>query len=164
MKVVPHTHSNVQIKLLLILVSLVLASSCESKKSMQPEPKQPASIAAQQLPTATEVFHLRSECTELGVKIMSENFIGTALTQSQVSHYNSETNRCYVELTVQSVDLNAVGTKSEYFAAYLFDGQTKELLAFTKIEKGIKSGIAFKKTISSFDKVSTYINEMMKDE
>lgn len=95
---------------------------------------------------------------------MNDNIIGVARTQSQVSHYNSQTNRCYVELTVQNADINTVNTKSGYFATYLFDGQTKDMLAFVKIEKGTKSGIAFKKGISGFDEVSTYINEMIKDE
>ena len=69
-------------------------------------------------PTATEV------CAELGEKIMEENDIGMAL--SQVSRYDPRTNRCYVELIVLTADF----TKSKgVFHRYLFDGQTKELLA-----------------------------------
>jgi len=150
--------------ILLWLVVLTLFSSCENKKSAQYEISKPASAVNQRPPTATEVFLLRSECAEFGVKIMNDNIIGISLTQAQVSHYNPQTNRCYVELTVQSANLNTVDTKSEYFATYLFYGQTKEMLASTKIEKGTKSGTVFKKVIYGFDEVSAYIDEMMKDE
>src|SRR4029077_13591022 len=56
--------------------------------------------------TATEVFQLRLASAELGQAILANNFIGTALTQDQVSHYIPRTNRCYVELTVQTGDVS----------------------------------------------------------
>jgi hypothetical protein len=41
----------------------------------------------------------------LGDKVLEGNIIvGTGLSQSQVSHYNERTNRCYVELTIQTAD------------------------------------------------------------
>jgi len=47
----------------------------------------------------------------------------------------------------------------------LYDGQTKEMLAFYKIEKnGEKSGLGFKTGEVGFDATKGYIDEMMKDE
>jgi hypothetical protein len=128
-------------------------------------------VAAQQrafqLPTATEVFNLRSKCTALGEKIMEENLIGSALTQSQVSHYNPQTNRCYVELTVQTADLQ----KANYYSRSLFDGQTKEMLAFARVEKGIESGIVYDRqnkpaplTNEGWVEASNYMDQMMADD
>ncbi len=124
---------------------------------------------AYNLPTAAEVFRLRSECAVLGQKILDNNVIGSALTQSQVSHYNPATNRCYVQLTVQSANLSG-----DYFSNYLFDGQTGEMLASATKQKrkkdfgNIFSGPA--KTSKSnpssttFDSTNDYINEVMNDD
>src|SRR3990172_1063562 len=72
----------------------------------RPRPENKAGITPTfQPPTATEVFRLRSECAKLGEKILENNTVGSAVTQSQVSHYDPQTNRCYVELTVQTADL-----------------------------------------------------------
>ena len=119
------------------------------------------SIVTHRSASASEVFHLRSECADLGVKILNGNLVGIAVTQSQVSHYDPKSNRCYVELTVQSANLKA---PTEYYATYLYDGQTGEMLAFAKMEKGAKSGLAFKKSISGFDDVTSYIADLMRDE
>jgi hypothetical protein len=120
-----------------------------------------------QLPTATEVFNLRSKCAALGEKILEDNFLGRSLTQSQVSHYDPQTNRCYVELTVQSADLDP----THYYPRVLFDGQTKEMLAFTKIEKGKKGGLVYDRQHQSgslsnagWDDATEYIDEMIKDD
>ena len=75
--------------------------------------------------TATEIFHLRSECAHLGQKILDGNFVGVALTEDQVSHYDPQTNRCYVQLTVQTADLSK---SADYFSTTLYDGQTGEIL------------------------------------
>jgi hypothetical protein len=91
-----------------------------------------------QLPTAIEVFNLRSKCAELGQKILDGNTIGSALTQEQVSHYNPKTNRCYVELDVHTADLTKPWTVDDRF---LFDGQTSELLMFAKNDNGVKTGL-----------------------
>lgn len=120
------------------------------------------------LPTATEVFNLRSECATLGQRVLNNNAIGGALTQSQISHYNPTTNRCYVELTVQSADLSG-----KYIANYLSDGQTGDLLAFATQKDGKEYGSIYsgpaKTTIydpseSTFQSTNDYINEVMKDD
>ncbi len=75
-------------------------------------------------PTATEVFHLRSECAALGEKILDASIVGPALYKSQISHYNPQTNRCYVELTVQNADT----TKPLlYLSRYLYDGHWRDI-------------------------------------
>lgn len=138
---------------------MAFLSSCGGEKSGQSSSNKSDSALTQRPPTATEVFHLRSECAELADKIMNENTIGIALTQSVLSHYDPKTNRCYAELTVQSADLSG-----NYFAEYLYDGQTKEMLAFIQTKNGKSTGIAFKKNIMGYEKVSEYIDQVMQDE
>ena len=90
--------------------------------------------------TASDVFKLRSECVALGDKLLEVNDIGPALTHQAVSHYDSNTNRCYVELTVQTADM---GKENPYHSTTLYDGQTREMLAYATIKNGQKSGIVF---------------------
>jgi hypothetical protein len=123
-----------------------------------------------QLPTATEVFHLRSECAALGEKIMNENAIGKALTQSVYTRYNPKTNRCYVHHVVQTADLSTPEDKS-IFHDYLLDGQTKEMLATHSVERGKRSGIVYdldyraKRPNDWFgDAAEKYIEDMMMDD
>jgi hypothetical protein len=103
---------------------------------------------------------------------MEDNTIGAALTQSQVSHYDPRTNRCYVELTVHTVD--TTGPKA-FYVRYLIDGQTKEHLAFASENKGIKSGTVFDKQYNrgktsvfdvniGWDYANSYIDQMMAED
>jgi hypothetical protein len=108
--------------------------------------------------SAVDEYQLRSKCAECGNQIMNDNVIGSALTQSQMSTYNPKMRRCYVELTVQSADLSA-----NYFATYLYDGQTKSMLAFATIKNGRKSGTVLGRPIYGFDKTNEYITDMMRD-
>src|SRR5712692_1543143 len=117
-------------RLMLSLLGFGLAMSC-SNQATKPSPTRNARVTAP--PTATEVFNLRSKCAELGEKIMERNIIGSALTQSQVSHYDAETNRCYVELDVNTGDLTKF---DDYYSRTLFDGQTGEMLAHIENKKG----------------------------
>ncbi len=80
-----------------------------------------------QLPTATEVFQLRGLCQQLGEKLDSSLPYGANWSRQLVTNYSPETNRCYVELT----DSNAT---SKEFTRNLYDGQTRDLLAYTKTE------------------------------
>ena len=80
---------------------------------------------------------MRSKCAELGEKILKNTAIGDALKKDQLSHYEPKTNRCYVQLTVSNADL----TKGdEHFQQYLLDGQTGQVLAAIRREKGTRSG------------------------
>jgi hypothetical protein len=91
-------------------------------------------------PTASEVFKLRSDCAVLGDQLLEANIIGRALTHDAVSHYDPNTNRCYIEITVMPADLN---TPNPPHSVYLYDGQTREMLASATIKNGKKSGIVF---------------------
>jgi hypothetical protein len=76
-------------------------------------------------PSATEVSNLRSKCAEVGEKMLGGGNT-EVLTKSQRSRYDPRTNRCYVELIVQTAN----PTKPpNFFHRFLFDGQTKEMLA-----------------------------------
>jgi hypothetical protein len=57
-----------------------------------------------------------------------------------VSHYDPNTNRCCIQVTVHTADLDA---DNPYHATYLYDGQTREMLASATIKNGQKSGIVF---------------------
>jgi hypothetical protein len=59
----------------------------------------------------------------------------------------------------------------EVFSRYFFDGQTGEMLASLKIEKGQKSGIVFDRnhqtttdTNAGWDDAEGYVDAMMADE
>ena len=127
------------------VTAVVLAvSSCRQQE--RPADKQPT---YSRLPTATEVFDLRSKCQELGEKIMSENLVGNALTQNQTSRYSPETNHCYVKLEVSTADLT---TPQEKFTRdeFLYDGQTKEMLASAYWDGNRKSGMLYSDSLKKF--------------
>jgi len=118
--------------------------------------------------TASEVFHLRTECAHLGQKILEGNVIGVALTQDQVSHYDPQTNRCYVQLTVQTADLSK---PTDYFSTYLYDGQTGEVLAYARVEHDKKSAIVFglpppdgQDPDRFWNQATDFINQKMEDD
>ena len=118
----------------LIALSVILFFSCCQKSSA---PITPVGAPLVRSPTATEVFNLRSKCAELGEKIMKTTVVDNALKKDQLSHYDPKTNRCYVQLTVW----NANPTNGdENFQRYLFDGQTGQVLAAIRHEKGTRSG------------------------
>jgi hypothetical protein len=100
----------------------------------------PAQLSQPLRPTASEVFKLRSECVALGDKLLEADIIGTALAHDALSHYDLNTNRCYVEITVHTADLSA---ENPYHATYLYDGQTRQMLATLTIKKGQKSGMVY---------------------
>ena len=149
-------HSEVVARVLGVVVSLLVAAAGTAAERVHP------------LPTATEVFQLRSTCAALGQQILEGNFIGSALYQDQFSRYSPRTNRCYVEMRVQTADLNQ---HSDRFGRYLYDGQTREMLAFAQIQNGKKSGKVFDlhhRTTSfvndGWDDASEYMNAMMTDD
>ena len=118
-----------------------------------------------QNPATTEAVQLRSACAARGEQILEGNFIRSAVYQEQFSRYSPSTNRCYVEMRVQTGDLDE---HSDRFAQYLYDGQTRELLAFAQIQNGKKSGKVFDlhhRTTSfenaGWDDASEYIYTMM---
>jgi hypothetical protein len=119
--------------------------------------------------TTTAVFHLRSECAVLGEKILDTKIVGAALSKSQTSLYNPQTNRSYVELTVQTADT----TKTlSLLRRYLFDGQTGEMLTYAETKNSQPwSGMVFdqshdKTTFSNagWDDANAYISAIMADD
>jgi len=89
-------------------------------------------------PTAAEVFHFRSECSEFGKQVLAElvsNLREEAakmlIRKSQVSHYNPTANRCYVEITLETA---IAGSPWRNTGIALYDGQTHENLAHMKME------------------------------
>ena len=120
------------------------------------------------LATVAEVVQLRSACDAVGQQILDGNFVRSALYQEQFSRYSPHTNRCYVEMRVQTGDL---GNRSDRFGRYLYDGQTRELLAFAQIQNGKKSGRVYDlqhRTTTfendGWDDASEYIYIMMTDD
>jgi hypothetical protein len=114
---------------------------------------------------ATADVQRRSACAILAQEILEGNLVRSALYQEQFSHYSPKTNRCYVEMRVQTGELNE---RSDRFAQYLYDGQTREMLAFAEIQNGKKSGKVFDlhhRTTSfenaGWDDASEYIYTMM---
>jgi len=110
-----------------------------SKQNAADKPQEPKTTTAQpsltpqtyQLATATEVFRLRSECAKLGEGILAKNPSGNDnFGDSQVSHYNPLTNRCYVETDSQNADLS----KPLVVHRFLWDGQTGEMLAWVETD------------------------------
>lgn len=77
---------------------------------------------------AAEVFNLRSQCAKLGEDIKRANQVSPVLDQSETTHYEPRTNRCYVELFVQAGEPPA-----HWFTRRLFDGQTAEMLAIVEL-------------------------------
>lgn len=127
-----------------------------------------AAERAFQLPTEAEIVQLRSTCAAWGQQILEGNFIRSAIYQEQFSRYSPWTNRCYVEMTVYTNELNK---NSERLGQYLYDGQTREMLAFAQIQNGKKTGRVFDlqhRTTSfenaGWDDASEYIRATMTDD
>jgi hypothetical protein len=120
-----------------------------------------AAVAQQtnKLPSATEVFQLRTACASLSEKLMRIRMADTARVEGKVgyhvdafntdlkdqfdqtSHYDPATNRCYALLirSYARTDSKTVvvnGKREPLYNSieeqYLLDGQTGEMLAFTK--------------------------------
>ena len=114
---------------------------------------------------ATKDIQQHSACATSAQEILKDNLVRSALYQEQFSRYSPKTNRCYVEMRVQTGGLNE---RSDRFSQYLYDGQTREMLAFAEIQNGKKSGKVFDlhhRTTSfensGWDDASEYIYTMM---
>jgi hypothetical protein len=99
---------------------------------------------------------------------MKNTVTGDELTKNQVSHYVPKTNRCYVQLTVWNAKL-AKG--DEYFREYLYDGQTGQLLAEIRREKGTRYGDIYNNpspmngtSDELYLDASNFISKMMEDD
>jgi hypothetical protein len=141
-----------------LIAMVALLASCQNRP--------PAEDRAYKPPTATEVFHLRSECVRLGEKIVEENLIGSAQWMTQEFHYNPKTNRCYVRLT----DTDKIKPRENY-GINLYDGQTREMLAFAQVKHGEKVGMVSGTTMrdtteadAGFAEAMEFINKAMEND
>ena len=105
-------------RLFLAGAALPLLFSCGCKNKAEPKQEAP------HFPTrsAGELFELESKCNLLAQKVLENKSLGSLLSESQVSHYNPDDNRCYVEF--KSLDLRTAQDSMS-----LVDGQTGEELA-----------------------------------
>lgn len=129
------------------------------KETSQP-PKEP--VVYQNRPSATELFTLRSKCVQLGEKLLNDYPVGSALNQTQTAHYDVNSGRCYVLVTVQTAD-TTVPINAYQVRRYLFDGQTGELLADQSKDSKGKGGIVYNKGILGFEKTGEYIDKIMSE-
>jgi len=130
-----------------------------------------AALAAERarplLPDAEKV-RLSSDCAASGEQILAVNAVRSAAYQEQFWRYHPQTNRCYVEMRVQTL---AFDEHADRFGRFLYDGRTKELLAFAQIKDARKSGRVFDlnhHTISfengGWDDAVEYIYAVMTDD
>jgi hypothetical protein len=115
-----------------------------------------------QPPTATELFNLRSRCSELGNKFLDDFFVSRPLTKSITSHCDPRTNHCYGEVVTENPN-------SSYHIRTLFDLQTEEGLAFAKTEKGkregrISSRLTDMRDDLGFSDANEYIDKLMQED
>jgi len=96
------------------------------------------------------------------------NILGQTLGKSQISHYNPQINRCYVQLTALTADTT---NPLPVMTQYLYDGQTGEILAVAQTRKGVEWSFVNDqghqaKTLAhaGWDDASEYINAMMADD
>jgi hypothetical protein len=121
----------------------------------------PIAGTAQTQPEAAE----EQSCAVSGEQILAGNIVRAAAYQEQFSRYSPQANRCFVEMRVLTI---AVDQHADHVGRFLYDGQTKELLAFAEIRDGKKSGRVFDlnhRTQSfkngGWDDASEYIYTMM---
>lgn len=120
----PFRASTTLLRILVIRITAVVAF---------PALATPALAQAGPQPTATEVFHLRSECAALGEKLAARieaeyRSEGRVTSFSPLSHYDPLTNRCYVQSQFLFTVRKAPDDYS-YLNTCLYDGQTGEILA-----------------------------------
>lgn len=111
-------------------------------------------------PSATEVFTLRTKCGELATKLESDMAHGPAIAQDVTSRYDPKTNRCYALITTRLIDPK----HGDKVGSYLYDAQTKNLLAFATRE-GTKTGSwNFVTGEVDYTKVTEWIAGKMKED
>jgi hypothetical protein len=96
-----------------------------SQSCTQREPSAETKGSPSENPTATELFNLRSRCTELGAALGKSKGVNADFT----SRYDFSSNRCYVKVTYSISGSSWAG---------IFDGQTRELIASISINADSK--------------------------
>jgi hypothetical protein len=155
-----------------IIVSILIAGAFLGCSSSQPNQSTPEPQRSSKLPTATEVFNLRTKCAQLGREVDEYMFHGPVIDRETLSNYSIKSNRCYVTLD----DHN--GSPGDWHRLRgLYDGQTREELAyaeyFTKRQSNGQNtnghiysegynGPCGDKDDCGFSKADAYIDERMK--
>jgi hypothetical protein len=154
----------------IILIPVVFAVIGCSKPKPTITPEQ--SPRSQRLPSATEVFNLRTKCQEIVNKDVQDSLIGvagSALSVDVKSHYNPVTNHCYAEVTVmKNFFYEPSKVANDYRTTTLYDAQTVDLLLGAKQENDKQSGNDFtdetKVPLSTYDAVLNKIHLLMTQE
>ncbi len=154
---------------LIALALAILLAACGSKNDRKPDVAPTAEPLPYRMATASEVFSLRSKCAELGQKIEDDDVHGAAINVAATSRYNPKTNRCYVLLESTGVD-----DMENQHMSILFDGQTKEMLAFSGKDKGKSKSFMFatwpvasdpaERNLPQAEQIADYISEQMHDD
>ncbi|MHB8652561.1 MAG: hypothetical protein ACYDA9_01650 [Terriglobia bacterium] len=145
------------------LLALVLSTGCNQPHVQQKA--QPSSSRPRL--SATEEFNLRGKCAALADEMApGYGLVGAALNSEVLSHYNPETNRCYVQVTVtKNFSYTQPSIPSNYLGIAIYDGQTKEMLVYA-YQVGDKSyGVIYSASDSNvtYDKASAEIGRLMHD-
>lgn len=101
----------------------------------------PCLAHADPLPTATEVFHLRTECAKLAKERFEADFVSPNAVGASVryrANYNTKTGRCYYELTVNWPGKDA----REVSSLYDIHGGT-ETIAHANTKTGSSGWVSF---------------------
>lgn len=117
--------------LIALTQTLYLLSSCrvETPQALKAVPGATTNASDHSVPSAEEVFHLRSECAQLGVRMLDGRTKDDVIGENQwnqLSHYDPQSNRCYVEISSTTSDRTKPYIQS---MDELYDGQTGEQLA-----------------------------------
>jgi hypothetical protein len=130
--------------------------------------------SSSQLPTAAEVFALRSKCADLINDLRNARYpppvgLPPTLDVTFKSHYNPSANRCYVLETEQGYV-----APSGYTKRTLYDGQTKEVLAYTHLDADMRVRGAMRAGhlevkadvvgATPYDQADAFIKKVMEDD
>jgi hypothetical protein len=146
------------------LLAIVFTTGCtqpQVQEKAQPSPSRPRL-------STTEEFNLRGKCAVLADEMApSYGLVGPALTSEVLSHYNPETNRCYVQVkATKNFLFTHPSTPENYLTIAVYDGQTKEMLVFADQEGDKSHGViwtkqSFNDRYVTVDKASDEIDRLM---
>ena len=107
---------------------------------------------AQPMPTAGEIFELRSKCQQLTEQLAKEKEAGliglNGLTVDAISNLNIQDVRCYgtFKLEWMSTDINPGKPPIQMSVVHLYDINTRELMAATRKSGQYEDGNIFDET------------------
>jgi hypothetical protein len=118
-----------------LLIASLFPISCAQPKSAPIAELKPIPAVESRRLSATEEFHLRGECANLAAKLEDQEHSSDLLSISETwsSNYKADDNRCYVEQS-------SYDKSTHHSAITLFDGQTREVLAFVKDDQNGTKG------------------------